>query len=226
MGVKSAAPWSFSKFKAFNTCPRQFYNERVLKRYKQEETHAMRYGTLFHEAAEHYIATDTPLPEAFRFAQEMLDRINSIKGGKHCEQKMGLTVDLERCDFDASSVWWRGIADLNIINNTVAYSIDYKTGSKKSVPYADKGQLELIALAIFIYFPEVQTVKAGLLFVVANAFIKGTYHRSDVPKLWAKWLGRFQEMDSAYKNEVWNTKQSGLCHKHCPVLECHHNGRG
>ena len=114
----------------------------------------------------------------------------------------------------------------NIINGTIAYSTDYKTGAKKSVPYADKGQLELIALAIFTAYPEVMEVRASLFYVVAPAFIKDVYKRSDTSRLWTKWIGNFNQMHAAYKNDVWNTKQSGLCYKHCPVLECPHNGRG
>jgi len=185
----------------------------------------MRYGTLFHEAAELYIGEGTPIPKPFLYAKDMLDKLNGITGEKIVEQKMGVTANLDPCDFDASNVWWRGIADLNIINGYRAMSFDYKTGSKKSLRYADKGQLELIALAIFTRYPQVMEVRAALLYVVANARIKETYVRDDVPRLWKKWIGNFNQMASAYKNEVWNCKQSGLCHAHCPVLECPHNGK-
>jgi hypothetical protein len=221
-----AAPWSFSKWKAFNTCAEQFYNDKVLKRFPQTETDAMRYGTRFHEAAENYIGSGDPIPKPFLYAKAALDELIAMPGEKLVEQKMGVTADLEPCAFDDSNVWWRGIADLNIIDGSKAYSLDYKTGAKKSVPYADKGQLELIALAIFTAYPQIMEVKAALFFVVAPAFIKDRYVRADVPRLWTKWIGNFNEMQAAYKNNVWNVKESGLCYKHCPVLECPHNGRG
>ena len=224
--VSGAAPWSFSKWKAFYTCPEQYHNERVLRRYPQEETDAMRYGTRFHEAAEKYIGEGEQLPKPFLFAKDALDTLNAISGEKLVEQKMGVTANLDPCAFDAEDVWWRGIADLNIINGNIAYSLDYKTGSKKSVQYADKGQLELIALAIFTAYPQVEEVRAALFFVVAPAFIKATYVRADVSMLWKRWIGNFNQMQSAHKNDVWNMKQSGLCWRHCPVLECPHNGRG
>ena len=226
MSTPMPAPWSFSKWKKFNTCPQQFYQDTVLKRFPRDETTEMRYGTLFHEAAENYIGKGDELPPPFQFARAALDNLNAIDGDKLVEQKMGITADLDPCTFYADNVWWRGISDLNIINLPVAYSVDYKTGSKKSVAYADKGQLELIALAIFTAYPEVMVVKAALFYVVAGAFIKDTYHRDDASKLWVKWIGNFNEMAAAYRNNVWNTKQSGLCYQHCPVLECPHNGRG
>ena len=56
----SIAPWSFSKIKAFEQCPKQFYHMKVLKEYQDKETEAMRYGTQMHEAAENYVRDKTP----------------------------------------------------------------------------------------------------------------------------------------------------------------------
>jgi hypothetical protein len=225
MSKQTAAPWSFSKIKAFEQCPLQFYNERVLKRFPQKESEAMLYGSLYHEAAEEYVRDGTPLPKSFEFSKPMLDNLIAKDGDKLCEQKMGLTKDLKPTGFYDTDVWWRGIADLNIIDGEGAYTIDYKTGSKKGLRYADKGQLELMALSVFIHFPEVQTIKAGLLFVVADAMVKDKYTRDDTQRLWVKWINKFDRMESAFTNDVWNAHQSGLCKAHCPVLECAHNGR-
>ena len=82
-----------------------------------------------------------------------------------------------------------------------------------------------MALAVFKHFPEVVKVKAGLLFVVANAFPKEDYRREDEPKLWAKWLTDYGRMKRAYETGVWNPRTSGLCKNHCVVLSCVHNGR-
>ena len=121
------------------------------------------------------------------------------------------------------NVWWRGIADLAIVNGNSAKVIDYKAG--KSAKYADKDQLELMALAVFKHFPDVTKVDAALLFVVAKAFIKGSYSRADAPALWAGWLQRYNKIPAAKANGVWNPKTSGLCKAHCVVLSCLHNGR-
>ena len=221
----SIAPWSFSKAKAFGQCPKQFYHEKILKEYPVEETEAMRYGTELHKACEDYIGSDVPIPEKFGFIQGMLDDLKSRRGVKLCEQKLGLTADLEPCDFFDKRVWFRGIADLVIIDvlADTAYVIDYKTG--KSARYADKGQLELMALTIFKHFPEIKRVKAGLLFVVANSLVKAEYRIDSEPNLWEKWLGIYGKMQKAFESDVWNPRPSGLCKRHCPVLECAHNGR-
>jgi hypothetical protein len=136
---------------------------------------------------------------------------------------MGLTENLEPCGFKDPKVWWRGIADLVIINGTRAKVLDYKTG--KNAKYADKGQLELMALAMFKHFPLVEQVDAGLLFVVSKDFITAKYTLADVPALWEKWLKAYNQLKASYASNVWNPRPSGLCRKHCVVLECAHNGR-
>ena len=220
----SVAPWSFSRIKAFEQCPKQFYHDKVLKEFPFVETDATMYGTAFHKVCEEYIRDGVDVPAKFSFIKETLEELNARKGTKHCEIKMGLTEDLEACSFFDKKVWFRGIADLVIVDGDTATVIDYKTG--KSAKYADKGQLELMALSVFKHFPEVKHVKAGLLFVVAKDLIKATYAETDSPKLWAKWLADYAKMRKAFEVNVLNPRPSGLCKMHCPVLECLHNGRG
>lgn len=222
--MKSPA-WSFSGIKSFDQCPKKYYHLKVVRDYKEPQSDATLYGSEFHKAAEEYIRDGKPLPAYFEYAKGLLDALNDIEGDKHCEMEMALTENLEPCGFKDDNVWWRGIADLTIVNSKKAEAkvIDYKTG--KSSKYADMGQLELMALATFKYFPEVTCVKAALVFVVANDFIKATYTRDDVPRLWEKWMVEYNKLKAAYTNNVWNPRPSGLCRKHCVVLECPHNGR-
>ena len=221
----SAAPWSFSKIKAFQQCPKQFYHERVIKQYPFRITEAILYGDLFHKAAEHYVRDNKELPKEFLYAKDSLDALIRKKGDKLCEYRMGLTKDLEPCGFYEDNVWWRGIADLIILNQDqgLAYVVDYKTG--KSSRYADKGQLELMAMAVFKHFPNVDTVRAGLLFVVCEDLVRSTYEQYDADALWDKWMDNFSTMETAYSMGVWNPKPSGLCRQWCQVMECPHNGR-
>ena len=153
----SIAPWSFSKIKSFEQCPKKFYHLKVAKDYKEPETEAMLYGTAVHEAAEEYIRDGKPLPPEYDYIKAPLDSLNMKQGEKLCEYEMGLTVDLEPCGFWDDNCWYRGIADLVILDKETktAWVIDYKTS--KNTRYADKGQLELMALCIFKHFPEVET---------------------------------------------------------------------
>lgn len=215
--------WSFSSIKLFEQCPKKYYHLKVAKDYSEPDTDATNYGKEFHEAAEHYVDGTAELPPHFEFARGALDKLIALPGEKRCEYEMGLTENLEPCKMDDPNVWWRGIADLAIINGKKARVLDYKAG--KSAKYADKDQLELMALAVFKHFPDVEEVDAALLFVVAKAFIRGNYKRTDAPVLWARWLQRYKRITAAKANGVWNPKTSGLCKAHCVVLSCLHNGR-
>jgi ATP-dependent exoDNAse (exonuclease V) beta subunit len=215
-------PWSYSKIKAFEQCPKQFYHDKILKEVPFKETEATMYGTAFHTAAEDYIGKDVPLPGKFSFAQKMLDSLKNKKGDKLCELKLGITEDLEPCGFFDPNVWFRGVADLIILDGDLAWVIDYKTG--KSSKYADKGQLELMAMSVFKHYPQVKTVRAGLVFVISNDLVKDTYTEYDKPKLWEKWLAKYKQMETAAEEDMWNAKPNGLCRRHCPIIECVHNG--
>ena len=217
--------WSFSSIKLFEQCPRKYHHIRILKDHVESETEAMLYGTRFHEAAEFYIKNDTPLPQYFSFVKSTLDNLKQMSGEKLCEYEMGVKEDLTPCAFNDPDVWFRGIADLLILDHETGEGrvIDYKTG--KSAKYADPGQLELMALCVFKHFPTIKKVKSGLLFVVCNAFIKDKHSADQQDVLWEKWVQRHNRLKVAMQTDVWNPKPSGLCRAHCIVTSCSHNGR-
>lgn len=218
-------PWSYSGLKKFKTCPKQYYEVKVAKNFKEpESTEATRYGKSFHSAAEDYVRDGTPLPEPFVYAKQHLDMLRSIPGDKYCEYEMALTKDLTPCGFTDPEAWCRGIADLLIVNNDkrVARVVDYKTG--KSAKYADPAQLELMALMVFKHFPDIRVVKGGLLFVVANDFRRASYEVENEKTYWRTWMQDVGRLEQAYKTGVWNPNPSGLCRRHCAVTSCPHNG--
>ena len=215
--------WSYSSIKLFDQCPKKYYHLKVVKDVKEPPTPAIEYGKEFHKAAELYIRDGEPIPPQFAFIKNSLDNLKQLEGEKHCELEMGLTSNLEPCDFKHPDVWWRGVADLAVINGEEGRCLDYKTG--KSAKYADTDQLELMALAMFKHFPELKRVKGALFFVVSKNFIKDSYSADNQDKMWAKWLAEFNRLRFAYENNIWNPRPSGLCKKHCLALECPHNGR-
>lgn len=215
---------SYSSLKLFEQCPRKYYHLRVAKDFKEPVSEAMYYGTELHKAAEDYMRDGTELPGRFAYVKPALDSLQQFPGERLCEYKFGLTQKLEPCGFFAKDVWFRGVVDLAILNHDTgeARIVDYKTG--KSAKYADKGQLELMALGLFKHFPKLKLIRAGLLFMVCNAFIKDRYDESMQPKLWEKWLQHYTRIEQAYANDVWNPKPSGLCRNYCSVRSCPHNG--
>lgn len=222
--MSKAGAWSFSKISNFEKCPKQFYHVTVLNEFPFKDTEATLYGKSFHTACEEFIRDGKPMPPQFSFMQETMERLAAMPGEKHCELKMGLTADLEPCGFFDKDVWFRGIGDLIIVNGDTARYVDYKTG--KSAKYADVGQLQVMALAIFKHFPQVKKVKGALLFTIANDIVKQDYSVTDEGVLWKPWVMKYAALEKAHETNVWNPRPSGLCRKYCPVTECPHNGGG
>jgi len=216
--------WSFSSLKTFTTCPKKFYHTKVLKDIKEPEGEQALYGKLVHEVAELYIRDGKEIPEKFAFIKPALDSLLKIQGEKLCEFKMALTEKLEPCDFFDPDCWFRGVADLLIIDREKgeARVIDYKLGKSR---YADLGQLELMALAVFKMFPEIKKVKGGLLFLAEDKFVPSVYEVEQQHRYWGNWMPKVMMLESAYSADIWNAKPNGLCKNHCWVSSCAHCGR-
>ena len=217
--------WSYSSLNLFKQCPRKYHRLRVVKDIKESAAEHLIYGTEVHRAAEEYGRDGTPIPQKFSYIKQYVDALTQAPGIKYYEYKMGLTRELEPCDFNADQVWWRGIADFIAIpeGGKTAILVDYKTG--KSAKYADTTQLELLALAIFAHFTHVVVVQAGLLFVVSKEFIEVELNRAHKTELWKKWIQETGRLDECFAHETWNPKPNFTCRKFCPVLDCEHNGR-
>ena len=220
--------WSYSGITLFDQCPKKYYHLRVAKDITEPASTAMMYGTDVHEAAELFIRDGLALPEKYSYLKPLLDKLNTYPGQKHCELEMGLKrVDgrLLPCAFNDPDVWYRGIADLVIIDpdGKTARIIDYKTG--KSSRYADTKQLALMAACVFLHFPSVEHVKAALLFVVAGDLVKAQYDAPNGMHIFTELNDKLTLREAAYESEIFNPKKNFTCRAYCPVVICPHNGR-
>lgn len=217
--------WSFSSLKTFQQCPKKYYHTKVAKDVTEPDTQATIYGKSAHTVAEEYIRDNTPIPPAFAYMQPTLDTLKAIPGTRYCEYEMGLKEDLTPCGFNDPDRWWRGIADLLVVNEEtgLAYSADYKTS--KSARYADTKQLDLVALGIFAHFPKVKRVKSALIFVVSKEFVKAEHHVEMREKYIEGPRRDVARLEAALDNGVWNPKESALC-RFCPVKQCEYNRSG
>ena len=214
--------WSFSSLKTFQQCPKKYYHTKVAKDVVEPPTQATLYGSAAHTVAEEYIRDGKPVPEKFAYMRSTLEALEDIPGEKLCEVRLGLTKDLEPCEFNAPNVWWHGIADLVVINREtgVAHSVDYKTS--KSARYADVKQLDLVACGLFAKFPEIKRVRSALLFVVSKEFVKAEHHAEMAKKYIEAPAQDVARIEAALENGVWNPKQGPLC-KFCSVRQCEYN---
>lgn len=210
--------YSYSAIKEFKTCQRKYYENKVLKIHPHVDTEATMYGKDVHKALEDYVGQGIPLGGHSRF-QGIADNLINIEGTKHTELEMALDDKLEPCAFKSPDAFIRGIADLVIINGNTASIFDYKTGKAN---YPDPEQLELMALMVFRHFPEVEHVKAALLFVLYDKIIASEYHKKNAKESWVKWAGKIAEIEQCHENNIWHENPSGLC-GWCPCTTCPHH---
>lgn len=215
--------WSYSSIKTFEQCPKKYYHLRVAKDVQDKGSTATVYGQEVHKAAEEYIRDGIPIPSKFKFAEPVIAAFSNIPGEKHCELKLGVRktdTGYEPCGFFDKGVWWRGIADLLIVNNGKAWLADYKTS--KNAKYADVKQLDLLSGAVFLHFPQVKRVKSALAFVVSDEFVKKSYNAGEESKCLSVFDNELARLETAHETGVWNAVTGPLC-KFCPVVSCEHN---
>ena len=208
--------WSFSALKEYVNCPKQYQELKILKRYEKQPTEQMLYGTVVHKACEDYVAEGKPLEKNYQRFKPVLDSLVAIPGTKYPEHEMALTADKQPCGFRDNDRWVRGIVDLLIVDGDYAFIVDYKTGSNR---YPDPKQLKLMALMTFAHFPEVNKIKAGLLFVMHESFMDEEYTRDQIPKLWKYFESDLERLNYSYENDVWQANPTPLC-GWCPVKSC------
>lgn len=214
--------WSYSSIKTFDQCPKKYYHLKVAKDVKDTSGPEAIYGEEAHAAAENYIKHGTPIPEKYKVMRPAVEALAAFPGEKHCELRLGLAKTswgFDPCGFFDEDVWYRGIIDLLIIDGETAHLVDYKTG--KNAKYADMKQLDLMAGAVFIHFPEVQKIKSGLIYVVSNEFPKKTHVRERLADYLNVFEPQLERLEASLENGIWNAKSSPLC-GWCPVTGCEH----
>jgi CRISPR/Cas system-associated exonuclease Cas4 (RecB family) len=211
--------WSYSGLKDYSNCPKQYHEVKVLKRFSKRPTQEMLYGTQVHTALENYVKDGSPLAKNYERYKKQLDPLREMDGIKYPEHRMAITYDKEPCTFGAKNYWARGIADLLVVDDDQGFIVDYKTGSNK---YPDPKQLQLMALMAFAHFPELQHIKAGLLFVAHEHFVTSEYTREKIDEYWQDFYWELERMRLSYENGSWQANPTPLC-GWCPVHTCEYH---
>jgi CRISPR/Cas system-associated exonuclease Cas4 (RecB family) len=216
MSKTKPVQWSFSSLKDFVGCPKRYYEVKVAKNFETKITQALTYGKEVHSALEHYVKDGKKLPLNYERFKDAIDALMAIPGDRYCEYEMALLPDLTPCYFHDTERWVRGIADLLIVDENIAYVVDYKTGSDR---YPDVEQLKLMALMTFAHFPKVNKVKGALLFILKNNLVSEDYERSQIPALWDSFTPKVKRLELSYETNEWSTNPTPLC-RYCPVSTC------
>lgn len=205
-------PLSYSRLTTFESCPSKFdylYMSKLVKDAGNEHTE---YGVRVHEALEKYGLGIAPLTEETKQHKGVVDAILGLPGEKYFEYQMAIDAQFQPCDWFAPDVWFRGIADVLVINDTTALIGDYKTGKIKD----DPTQVKLFACLVFAHFPAVTKIKTALLWLKFDKISESIFHRKDLKRAWDGILPRIQYVHETVALGVYPTRPSGLC-PWCPA---------
>ncbi len=229
--MPSPLPFTFSSLDTFVNCPQQFYHKYVLKDVIDTPGEAALWGTSVHEEFEKYInaSGDYELPEGLLIHKPKLDQLLSKDGIFWCEQKVAFDKTGRPCPYDSPNRLWRGNIDFRLVDRfeKTATLVDYKTGK----PHDKWVQPAQYAIQTFAEFPNVEIVNAQFYWTKTCQTTKKIWGRTDIPALWAMFLGDLKQYKEAFKTDTWQERPSGLCYGWCPVKTCkhwkpHNPGRG
>lgn len=198
-------------------CPYQAYRRYVVKDIKFVPTAASEWGNEVHTAFEHRVAGGKPLPVTMAqwepFAAPFDGRDAKV------EQKIGLTEQGRPCGyFETPLVRWRCKVDLAIVNGSIAYMIDWKTGNSK---YEDPFELEIGAMHLHALHPSLTQITGQYAWLKENR-IGQRHDLSDTGKTWAKANDLLAKMEAAKLSGDWPKRESPLC-GYCDVRDCEFN---
>jgi hypothetical protein len=209
-------PWSYTSLEDFVNCPRAYYEKRVAKSVKEEKTEAIIWGEVVHKAFEERQRDGKPLPENLDDHEPFMLKLTTTPGELTTERKVALNKQMQPCGFFDADVWFRGVIDLSIVSGDKATLVDYKTGK----PHSKFNQLKLFALHTFAQYPNVDTVDVKFYWTQTMTTTGDKYARSMVNGLWREFLPNLKQYAQAFKEDVWQPRQSGLCNGWCPIKDC------
>lgn len=192
----------------FESCPKRFYELRVAKNYKPEDSDASIDGTRKHKSLEDRLRDGTPLPpELAKHEDKCVTILNSGLTVKP-EEELAFTKDLQPCDWWHKDVFLRVKADVALYGKTRAALMDWKTGKRKPKSF----QLELGALSQFVHYPEIKSTKAAFLWLKDDVSDSYEFIRDrDATRILEKLHTKVNRIEEAAAEGVWQAKPGFHC---------------
>lgn len=209
-------PWSHTSLDDFVNCPRSFYRKRVIRDVKDEGGEHLVWGNKVHKAFEDYVKDHIPLPDMLEQHKNFLDMLRRRGDVRHTERKIALNLKGQPCGFFDKDVWFRGVIDFHSIQGSVAEVVDYKTGKAHS----KFQQLHLFALWLFAANPEIMSIRLTYYWTATSSTTSELVHRHQLRDLWGAFLPNLRQYAQAFRDDIWQPRQSGLCNGWCPVTDC------
>lgn len=223
MNINVIVPWSYSKLKNLEMCPKKHSEIDILKNY-QDSSEALTWGNEVHSTIAKVLTGALPeIPESMppHYAG-WVQRVRNRDGKLLVEQKYAITQDFKPCSwFGDKRVWYRGIGDaLNLIDESIIAITDWKTGKVLEDPV----QMMLMAQCVFTYYPKVQRVITEFVWLKEDCSTPRVYTRAEMAAEWQALFPRVNAYADAVRNQNFPPKPGYHC-KWCPVLSCPYQGK-
>src|SRR5262245_17053762 len=217
-------PWSYSKLKAFEDCPRRYHETQVLKRWPEAESEQLAWGNEAHAALAATLKKGTPLPTQFALLQKWVDSVIATPGERLVEDQCQWAVDrnFKPTTWFSKTVWLRSIADVFVLDPPVALVVDWKAGASRNV---DPIQLTLTSLMAFLHFPKLKAVRGDFVWLKEDCATTQVLYREECADQWAMLLPRVERLQEAHRREHFPPKPGYFCRSWCSVEDCEHHGK-
>lgn len=208
--------WSPSRLDDFINCPKAFHAKSVAKTHVDAGGPWLAEGLRVHKAFELRQRDGAQLPPDLKDHEQFMLMLEGLPGLHFAERPANLTQKLIDCDTFDDDVWMRSVIDFTVVDGRYARVIDYKTGKQ----HAKFRQLLVNALYIFTTMPDVDRVACNYYWTKTQTTNGIAFKREDLVDMWGSLLPDLKQWAEAFKYDVWQPRQSGLCHGYCPVEEC------
>ncbi len=214
--------WSHSALDAFENCPRQYYETKVVSptKYPFVDTVETVWGREVHKQFENYILHGAPLQADLEVHRDFLDAFVGQPGELAGEERIALDVNMQQCAYFSKTqqVWYRGQVDARKRDRSAGTShiLDHKTGKVKN----DYTQLKGFAMWEFLTQPDIHTCKVEFYWTQIRGCNGETYYREQLPEIIQFFAAKLHRYADAFLTDTWIPRQSGLCAGWCPVTDC------
>lgn len=210
-------PVAFSLLERFVNCPKQFHDVKVSHEFEDPPNESSLWGDRVHTGFKEYLQSGgtITLPDELATYKGYLDNILRQPGQMYVEEKMAVDTSLNPCDFFRKDCFLRGVVDVMHIKGDRASALDHKTGKRKT-----SYQMKMMALLIFLIHKQVNTCRVAFMWLKTGEPDSDTFTRDDIPKLWEAIIDDIKQYKQAFERDIWQPRQSGLCHGWCPVKTC------
>jgi hypothetical protein len=225
--------WSFTGLDCFfNVCPRKFAARWYYKTEIFEENEASIWGNRKHKADEMALKGQEEVTErgkVITLEKDIVDwkYVNAFLAAKAAgaellvEAELCINRDLKQVGWWAQDAWGRAKTDVALIQGDTIKIYDWKTGKEKY----EEWQLRIFCMFVALKYPQLKHFEARYIWLKEDKISDPVIlNRTEILPILKDTLDKVQRIEVAWKDEIFQCKQNGLCKRYCGVQDCPHHG--